>query len=308
MYRGKSIAVVVPAFNESRLVGQALDSVPSYIDKIYAVDDASTDATQSIMSERSARDSRIRVLGREANGGVGASIVTGYIEGLKDRVDIIAVMAGDNQMDPKHLPDLLDPIIEGKAEYTKGDRISGSDLRGQMSSWRYFGNVVLTYLNKIASGYWNVVDPQNGYIAITARALSILDIDRIYPRYAFENDMLVRLNVHDVAVLDVPIPARYGEEESKIRYGEFILKTSAFFLRAFCWRIWRKYFSRNGRGRPRQTALQSVTLRSPVASPKKGTMESEFGTHMDGDSNGRTSHESIAERDGIDKHTSGGEK
>jgi glycosyltransferase involved in cell wall biosynthesis len=303
LYKGKSIAVVVPAFNESRLVKGTLDSVPPYVDKIYAVDDASTDTTRSIMLEQARRDARIDVIAREVNGGVGASIVSGYKMALKDGIDIAAVMAGDGQMDPQYLPKLLDPIIEGKAEYTKGNRLFGDGLRGGMSSWRYFGNIVLTYLNKIASGYWDVVDPQNGYTAITVRALSILDLDRIYPRYAFENDMLVKLNVYDIAVLNVPIPARYGEEKSKIAYGSFIVRTSAFFLRAFCWRIWKKYLSRSEREEPRSTGLGPVTLCSRITSPKTRAMGLAFGTQMDVPSSGMTSHESVAENDCTNQHT-----
>jgi glycosyltransferase involved in cell wall biosynthesis len=264
MYKGKSIAVVVPAFNECRLVKRTLDSVPSYVDRLYAVNDASTDATLSIMLEQAERDTRISVINRQTNGGVGASIVLGYKMALKERIDIVAVMAGDGQMDPQFLPDLLDPIIEGKAEYTKGNRLFREDLRGQMTSWRYFGNVVLTYLNKIASGYWDVVDPQNGYTAITRRALSILDLDRIYPRFAFENDMLVKLNIHDVRVLNMPIPARYGEEKSRITYGSFIAGTSAFFVRAFCWRLWNKYVSRGENGEGNSPGAQPVSACSSI--------------------------------------------
>jgi glycosyltransferase involved in cell wall biosynthesis len=303
LFKGKSIAVVVPAFNEGRLMGQTLDSVPSYVDRIYAVDDASTDATQSIVLERSARDSRISIVRHEMNAGVGASIVSGYKMALMDRIDIAAVVAGDGQMDPQYLPNLLDPIIEGRAEYTKGNRLFGSDFRVGMTAWRYFGNLVLTYLNKIASGYWDVADPQNGYTAITARALSVLDLDRIYPRYAFENDMLVKLNVHNVTVLNVPIPARYGEEESKIRYGNFILKTSAFFLRAFCWRIWKKYLSRNWKGDSRSRSVQSAIVCSMAASPNNTTLVSALGTRMDVPSSGMTPHESIAADNRANQHT-----
>lgn len=238
-----SVAVVVPAFNESRLIRGTLRSVPTYVDMICAVDDASTDTTLTIMQEEAQRDHRIVVISREVNGGVGAAIIAGYKMALKEGIDIAVVMAGDGQMDPEYLPRLLDPIVEGRAEYTKGNRLFRQDLRAGMSSWRYFGNVVLTLMNKIASGYWHVVDPQNGYTAVTARALSLLDLDRVYPRYAFENDILVRLNVYDVPVMNVPIPARYGEEESKIAYGEFIVKTCAFFVRAYFWRIWTKYVS-----------------------------------------------------------------
>jgi len=282
LYRGKSVAVVVPAFNEEKLVRQTLESIPSYVDRVYAVDDASTDSTLSIMLRQAKLDTRICVIAREVNGGVGASIVSGYKMALKDGIDIAAVMAGDGQMDPQYLPKLLDPIIEGKAEYTKGNRLFGEGLRGGMSTWRYFGNIVLTYLNKIASGYWHVVDPQNGYTAITARALRMLDLDWIYPRYAFENDMLVKLNVYEIPVVNVPIPARYGDEESKIVYGPFIIKTSAFFLRSFLWRIWKKHFSRREDSKLASVVkLTRPSLReaesTPVLADKSSVEESECG-------------------------------
>lgn len=248
MYRGKSVAVVVPAYNESRFIVQTLQSVPQFVDKIYAVDDASADDTLKLMLEQSEKDKRITVIARERNGGVGAAIVSGYEKALADGLDIVAVMAGDGQMDPQYLPALLDPIIEGRAEYVKGNRLFRSDLRRGMSTWRYFGNVTLTFLNMFASGYWHVVDPQNGYTAITARALRLLNLRQIYPGYAFENDMLVKLNVYDVPVMNVPIPAKYGEEKSKISYGPFIVKALAFFLRSYFWRIRRKYLSRREAG------------------------------------------------------------
>jgi hypothetical protein len=150
-------------------------------------------------------------------------------------------MAGDNQMDPDYLPDLLDPIIDGKAGYTKGNRLLNSRLRKGMSIWRSLGNYILSFLNKIASGYWNVSDPQNGYTAISSSALKKLDLDKTYRGYAFENDMLVRLNIHDISVKNVAIPARYADEKSKIRYPTFIAKTSLYLINALLWRSWKKY-------------------------------------------------------------------
>ncbi len=238
MYHKKSIGVVVPAYNESRLIEKTLSSIPKYVDNIYAVDDGSKDDTAEKI--KNFPDRRI-VLIQQVNGGVGAAITTGYKKALEDHIDIVAVMAGDNQMDPQYLPDLLDPIIDGEAEYTKGNRLLNSKYRKGMSAWRSLGNYTLTFLNKIASGYWNVDDPQNGYTAISHNALRKLNLDKLYRGYAFENDLLVKLNIHDIKVINVPIPARYADEKSKIRYPKFIVKTSFYFVNALIWRSWNKY-------------------------------------------------------------------
>jgi glycosyltransferase involved in cell wall biosynthesis len=238
MYRKKLIGVAIPAYNESKLIEKTLGSVPPYIDKIYAIDDGSKDDTAEKI--KNFNDSRI-VLIQQKNGGVGAAVTAGYKKALEDHIDIVAVMAGDNQMDPQYLPDLLDPIIDGKAEYTKGNRLLNSKYRKGMSAWRSLGNYTLSFLNKIASGYWDLEDPQNGYTAISSRALKRLDLNKVYKGYAFENDMLVKLNIHDISVKNVPIPARYADEKSKIRYSKFIVKTSFYFIKALIWRSWNKY-------------------------------------------------------------------
>jgi glycosyltransferase involved in cell wall biosynthesis len=238
MYRNKSIGIAVPAYNESKLIQKTLRSVPPYVDKIYAVDDGSQDDTAEKI--KNVDDPRI-VLIQQKNGGVGAAIISGYKRALEDNIDIVAVMAGDNQMDPNYLPDLLDPIVNGKAEYTKGNRLLNSKFRKGMSAWRTVGNYILNTLNKVASGYWNVSDPQNGYTAISSSALKKLDLDKTYKGYAFENDMLVKLNVHDIIVKSVAVPARYADEKSKIRYPTFIVKTSLYLINALLWRSWKKY-------------------------------------------------------------------
>ena len=241
IYRNKSIGIAVPAYNESKLIEKTLRSIPPYVDKIYAVDDGSQDDTAEKI--KNVDDTRI-VLIQQKNGGVGAAITSGYKKAIEDNIDIVAVMAGDNQMDPDYLPDLLDPIVDGKAGYTKGNRLLNSKLRKGMSIWRSLGNYILSFLNKIASGYWNVSDPQNGYAAISSSALKKLDLDKTYKGYAFENDMLVRLNIHDISVKNVAIPARYADEKSKIRYPTFIAKTSLYLINALLWRSWKKYVVR----------------------------------------------------------------
>jgi len=156
-------------------------------------------------------------------------------------MDIVAVMAGDNQMDPAFLPKLLDPIIDGKADYTAGNRLINPEFRKGMSRWRFIGNSILTLLTKIASGYWQMMDPQNGYTAISHRALETIPLDAIYPRYGYCNDILVRLNVYGFRVKNVPHPARYGLERSKIKYSTYIMKLSWLLLKDFLWRLKTKY-------------------------------------------------------------------
>lgn len=240
MYRGRSIGVVVPAYNEEILIARVIQTMPEYVDKIYIIDDCSTDRTYEVAAEY-LTDSRLKLRRHLINKGVGAAIVTGYRQALKDEIDIVAVMAGDNQMDPLQLPKLLDPLVEGTADYCKGDRLSRSGFTKGMSRWRRSGNVILTRLTRVSSGYWTLQDPQNGYAAINRETLSHLDLNKIYPRYGYCNDLLAKLNVLGSKVMDVQIPARYGEEKSKIKYGNYIRKVSLLLLRNFFWRITRKY-------------------------------------------------------------------
>jgi glycosyltransferase involved in cell wall biosynthesis len=242
-YRNRTIGVVVPAFNEELLIGETLRSIPKYVDKIYVVDDCSKDKTAQIAREFENNDPRFTCISHEQNKGVGGAIVTGYKKALQDEIDIAAVIAGDNQMDPKFLPDLIDPIIEKKAEFTKGNRLIPGYSKG-MSRWRLFGNSLLNILTKISSGYWNIDDPQNGYVAIDTSSLKKLDPDNLNKGYAFENDMMIKANVEGITMANVPIPAKYGREKSKIKYKKFIITTSIFLFRSFLWRIWNKYLKK----------------------------------------------------------------
>jgi glycosyltransferase involved in cell wall biosynthesis len=233
------IAVVVPAYDEEALVGETLRGIPAYVRRIYAIDDASQDRTWEIIN--SIEDPRIVAVRHEKNKGVGAAIVTGYKKALDDNMDIVAVMAGDNQMDPEQLPRLIMPIIRGRAEYTKGNRLISKEFRKGMSKWRSFGNFLLTMITKIASGYWHVMDPQNGYTAISRQALEAVDLDSVYTYYGYCNDLLVKLNTYGMRTIDIVMPSRYGKERSKIRYSKYIFKVSPMLFRGFLWRLKTKY-------------------------------------------------------------------
>jgi glycosyltransferase involved in cell wall biosynthesis len=238
MLSGKRIAVVVPAFNEERLIGRVIATMPAFVDNIVVVDDASSDRT----SERAVDcgDDRVVVIRNATNLGVGAAILAGHRRVLELDADVSVVMAGDAQMDPQHLERLIEPIIGGSAGFAKANRFySEASTRG-MPMHRVLGNVALSFLTKAATGYWHLFDPQNGYTAIRSDVLRRLDLDRINTRYPFENDLLVHLAMLGIPTRDVPIPAVYGDETSTlnpIRVGPQILRVLARgFWRRMLWR------------------------------------------------------------------------
>lgn len=244
MIEGRRVTVVVPAYAEERLIGRTLDSIPQEVDRIIVVDDDSPDDTAGQVEVRG--EDRIRLVRRKSNGGVGAAISTGYETFLdevpeEDEGAICVVMAGDAQMDPRDLPSLLHPILHLGAGYSKGNRLVTHDVREVMPKTRFLGNVVFTMLTKIASGYWHIVDSQCGYTAVTREALARVDLTRVYPRYGFPNDFLVRLNVAGVKVADVPVRAIYGEEASGIRAWRVLPRISWLLWRGFWWRLWRRH-------------------------------------------------------------------
>jgi glycosyltransferase involved in cell wall biosynthesis len=244
MLEGKSVAVVVPAYNEERLVAETLAGVPEFVDRIYLVDDASSDGTAD--AARSLGDARVEVVAHERNGGVGAAIVSGYKRALADRVDVTCVMAADNQMDPVDLERLVRPVARGEVDYAKANRLFTGQAWRQMPHTRYLGNAVLSLLTKIASGYWHVADSQSGYTAIALPTLEQLDLDRVYRRYGFPNDMLVHLNVWNARVRDFPSRPVYGVgEQSGIKLRSVVPRISWLLLRGFFWRLREKYVIRD---------------------------------------------------------------
>jgi glycosyltransferase involved in cell wall biosynthesis len=244
MFDGKRVAVVVPAYDEEALVVETLRGIPEFVDKVYVVDDASSDATGDRAKELG--DPRVEVIRHERNQGVGAAIVTGYERALDDGIDVACVMAGDNQMDPQELQGLVEPVARGEVEYAKANRLVSGEAWEVIPHTRYLGNAVLSLLTKIASGYWHVADSQAGYTAISRGALERLDLDRLYPRYGFPNDLLVHLNVENARVRDVPSRPIYNVgEQSGIRLRSVVPRISWLIFKAFWWRLGHKYVIRD---------------------------------------------------------------
>ncbi len=240
------MAVVIPAYEEEKLLPATLDGISESVDRIYVVDDASKDGTAARAREAGERDPRITVLTRERNGGVGAAVVTGYRQALEDGADVAVVMNADNQMDPDDLDHLVGPVARGEVDYAKANRLFTGQAWQLIPHSRYLGNAVLSLWTKIASGYWHIADAQSGYTAIGRSMLELLDLDNLYPRYGFPNDMLVHLNVWNARVRDVPSRPIYGVgERSGIRLRKVIPAISWLLFKGFWWRMWQKYVIRD---------------------------------------------------------------
>ncbi len=217
MYHGTAIGVVIPAFNEQVLIGRTLDTMPDYIDWIVVVDDASTDATADAVRLRQATQAgRLTLIRHDVNRGVGAAIATGNQWCRDQKVQVAVVMAGDAQMNPDDLPRLLEPVLAGEIDYAKGNRLFTGEAWSLIPRTRYLGNAALSLLTKIASGYWHIADSQSGYTATTLKVLETIDWTRMYPRYGQPNDLLVRLNVFEFRVRDVPVSPVYNIGERAV--------------------------------------------------------------------------------------------
>jgi glycosyltransferase involved in cell wall biosynthesis len=244
MVEGKRVAVVVPAHDEEALIGRTLAEIPAFVDRVYVVDDHSTDATAE--RARAIGDPRVEVISHDRNLGVGAAIVSGYKRALDERVDVTAVMAADGQMDPADLETLVGAVARGDVDYAKANRLFTGQAWELMPRHRYLGNAVLSMLTKIASGYWHTADSQSGYTAISRQMLQQLDLDRIYRRYGFPNDMLVHLNVWNARVRDFPSRPIYNVgERSGIKLWRVIPAIAWLLFKGFFWRLREKYVIRD---------------------------------------------------------------
>ena len=239
MLEGKRVGVVVPAHDEEALIGETLGGIPAFVDRVIVVDDGSSDGTAE--RARALGDARVEVVSHERNRGVGAAIVTGYRRALEDGVDVVCVMAADNQMDPGDLATLVQPVARGELDYAKANRLFTGQAWKLIPRARYLGNAALSMLTKIASGYWHVADSQSGYSAISGAMLAQLDLERIYTGYGFPNDLLVHLNVWNARVRDFPSRPVYGVgERSGIRYHAASCRASrGCCCTGFFWRLGR---------------------------------------------------------------------
>lgn len=246
MFEGKKVCVVVPAYNEETQIRNVIETIPQYVDKIVVVDDCSTDRTVEIVEKCQEEDKRVILIKNKANEGVGGSIAKGYQWARDNDMDVVAVMAGDGQMDPSDLPSLLKPVVDGEVDYAKGNRLATGEAFSLIPKTRFFGNAILSLLTKIASGYWHIVDSQSGYTVINKKALNTIDWNKMYKRYGQPNDLLVRLNVENFKVRDVPIKPVYNVgEQSGMKIYKVIFSIAFLLFRLFWWRLFNKYVVRD---------------------------------------------------------------
>jgi glycosyltransferase involved in cell wall biosynthesis len=254
-----TVAVVIPCYRVVPAVLEVLEKIGPEADRIYCVDDACPDESGSFI-QKQCRDPRVRVVRHQKNQGVGGATVTGFRAALEDGAEIVVKIDGDGQMDPALLPRFLNPILSGRADYCKGNRFFSVESVQSMPPIRLLGNALLSFITKLSSGYWNIFDPTNGYLAIHSRVLAELPLGKIHPRYFFESDMLFRLNTIGAVVEDVPMNARYADEHSSLRVGRVLLPFLFNHVRNFGKRIVYNHFLRNFSAASVELALGLVSL------------------------------------------------
>lgn len=239
---GATICVLIPTYNEESQIGAVITTLPPFVDRVVVIDDASTDRTRQVVTELKSKDDRISLIALDENRGVGGALAAGYIWAREEGVDVAVSMDGDGQMDPQELEDLLRPILDGRADYTKGNRLRDPRAWHLIPGIRLFGNGVLSLLTKIASGYWAVADSQSGYTAAGRYALENIDWESMYPRYGRPNDVLILANVAECRVADVPVQPIYGVgERSSMRIAKVTFAIAFLLFRRFWWRLFHKY-------------------------------------------------------------------
>ena len=245
MYKDKKIAVVIPAYNEGGLITDTLRGMPDFLDTLYVVQDGSTDDTLSRILAEQQIDGRIVLINHKVNMGLGQSLIDGYKASKASDNDITVVMAGDNQMDPDDLPNLLDKIIEEGFDYVKGNRLLHHDINEIMPHYRLIGNTILTFMTKFATGYFFMMDPQCGYTAIKNSVLRQIPIEKMVKGYGYNADILCMLNIRGFKVADCEVRPVYGNEKSKIKLMKYIWNTGLLQIKLFLRRLWQRYVIRD---------------------------------------------------------------
>ena len=292
MLKNKTIAVVVPAFNEAKQIGEVIESMPDFVDRIVIVNDCSTDNTANVVQEyiekdnvsitdlnhkakivpnrynyaevvvenmekeeksyfipseiESSKNSRIVLINHLKNGSVGSAMATGYKWCLDNNIDCTGLMGGDGQMDPEELESICIPVVEGEVDYVKGNRLKHRSASLVIPKVRFFGNSILSLLTKIASGYWQISDTQTGFTAISLEALRGIKLYTIYKSYGCPNDILVKLNIANFTIKEVPIkPIYHVGEESKMKIFKVIPRVSWLLFKLFWVRLYKKYLFRD---------------------------------------------------------------
>jgi len=246
MYKEKKVCVVIPCYNEETQIEKVITTMPEYVDYMVLVDDKSRDRTVETIKKMQDSNKQIILIEHKINQGVGGAIASGYKWARDNEIQMAVVMAGDGQMDPDDLPALLEPVVDGTADYSKGNRLFTGEAFKKIPTIRYLGNGLLSLMTKVTSGYWNIADSQSGYTVINKKALKLIDWDKMYKRYGQPNDILVRLNVENLRVTDVPIEPVYNVgEQSGIKIHKVIFTIGWLLTKLFFWRMKEKYIIRD---------------------------------------------------------------
>ncbi len=241
-FKKHHIAAIIPAYRVEQDIKAVLNGLPSYIRHVIVVDDASPDATAELVMAAAKKDRRIILIRHQRNSGVGGAMISGFQKALELGAHAAVKLDGDNQMDPAHIPALLTPLLQGRADYVKGNRFRDFASLRKMPFIRRIGNLGLSFFSKVSTGYWNIFDPTNGFFAIRAEVLAQLPLEKIDRRYFFETSMLANLYLINALVMDVPIPARYGNETSSLSIRRALFEFPFKLTRTFLQRILLKYF------------------------------------------------------------------
>lgn len=245
MYKEHKVAVVIPAYNEGELITETLTCLPDCLDTLYVVHDGGSDDTLPRIRQCMQDDPRIVLINHEVNKGLGQSLIDGYLASAASDNDITVIMAGDNQMDPSDLPQLLDRITDEGFDYVKGNRLLHHEVVESMPRYRLIGNTILTFMTKFATGYFFMMDPQCGYTAIKNKVLRQIPIEEMTKGYGYNADILCMLNIRGFKVTDCEVRPVYGKEQSKIKLLKYIWKTGWLLVRLFFRRLWQRYVIRD---------------------------------------------------------------
>ena len=230
-----SIFIVIPAYNVERKIVTVLQSIPKFVNSVVVVNDGSTDGTAEVIDKRSSLDERIIKITHSKNQGVGSAMKSGFSEALRQKADIIVKMDGDGQMSARDIPKLIKPLIAGEADYSKGNRFQDFSTLRRMPTIRLIGNTALSFLTKAATGYWDCIDPTNGFLAVRGDVLKKIPLDKVHDSYFFEISLLSRLYLIDAYIHNVPLPARYADEDSNMSIfqilGEFPRRLALVWFR-----------------------------------------------------------------------------
>ena len=238
-----SVAVVIPCYKVRDHILEVISGIGKEVSEIYVVDDACPEQTGKFVQTK-VKDKRVNVLFHETNLGVGGAVISGYRKALADGHDVIVKLDGDGQMNPALVPTIVRPVLEGSADYAKGNRFDSLENLIGMPKVRIFGNAVLSIWSKVSSGYWTVTDPTNGFTAIHRKALEAINLEKIRKSYFFESDMLFRLSIANCVVTDVPMVAVYGEEKSNLRISRVLFEFPWRHTVNFLKRIFYRYYLR----------------------------------------------------------------